>query len=54
MKLGRRISVGEVRDTADQEPLADAPAPAASTVTVRAEEPVAAPVVEPVVAHAER
>ncbi|WP_156935284.1 hypothetical protein [Pseudonocardia spinosispora] len=55
MKLGKRISVGEVRDTADQEPTAiDAPVTAATPATVRADEPSATPVSEPVAAHAER
>jgi hypothetical protein len=54
MKLGKRISVGEVRDTADQEPLAEAPVVAESTPTARVDEPLATPVAEPVVAHAER
>jgi hypothetical protein len=55
MKLGKRISVGEVRDTADQEPpAAAAPVTAESAATVRVDEPSAAPVSEPVAAHAER
>lgn len=55
MKLGKRISVGEVRDTADQEPITTSvPVTAETTATVRVDEPSATPVSEPVAAYAER